>query len=177
MTGEWLGVQQRLGYVANFWFGHQGFEYVDLGRLWQILLFIGLLLWLFLMTRALWPALTAPGQGRHLLFLFLIASGAIAFFYAAGLMWGQQTHLSISEYWRWWVVHLWVEGFFEVFATVVIAFLFTRMRLLRTSTATSAVLFSTTIFPVRGNHRHVPPSLLLGDPNGGPRVGSYVQRA
>jgi nitric oxide reductase subunit B len=44
------------------------------------------------------------------------------------------------------VVHLWVEGFFEVFATVVIAFLFTRMGLLRTSTAAAAVLFSTTIF-------------------------------
>ena len=44
------------------------------------------------------------------------------------------------------MVHLWVEGFFEVFATVVIAFLFTRMGLLRTATATAAVLFSTTVF-------------------------------
>ena len=34
------------------------------------------------------------------------------------LMWSQQTHLSIAEYWRWWVVHLWVEGFFEVFARI-----------------------------------------------------------
>jgi nitric oxide reductase subunit B len=61
-------------------------------------------------------------------------------------MWGRQTHLAIAEYWRWWVVHLWVEGFFEVFATVVIAFLFTRMGLLRTATATAAVLFATIIF-------------------------------
>ena len=61
-------------------------------------------------------------------------------------MWHRQTNLAIAEYWRWWVVHLWVEGFFEVFATVVIAFLFTRMGLLQTATATAAVLFSTTIF-------------------------------
>ena len=61
-------------------------------------------------------------------------------------MWHRHTNLAIAEYWRWWVVHLWVEGFFEVFATVVIAFLFTRMGLLRTATATAAVLFSTTIF-------------------------------
>jgi nitric oxide reductase subunit B len=61
-------------------------------------------------------------------------------------LWGQHTHLAIAEYWRWWVVHLWVEGFFEVFATVVIAFLFTRMGLLRISTATTSVLFSTIIF-------------------------------
>ncbi len=146
MIGEWLGVQQRLGFVTNFWFGHQGYEYVDLGRFWQIFLLIGLFLWLGLMLRAMWPAIRKPGENRSLLALFLIASGAIALFYGAGLMWGRQTNLAIAEYWRWWVVHLWVEGFFEVFATVVIAFLFTRMGLLRVSTATAAALFSTTIF-------------------------------
>ncbi|MCH8963944.1 MAG: nitric-oxide reductase large subunit [Planctomycetes bacterium] len=146
LAGEWLGVQQHLGYVANFWFGHQGYEYVDLGRFWQIFLLVGLFLWLGLMLRAMWPAIKKPGENRHLLVLFLIASAAIALFYGAGLMWGRQTNLAIAEYWRWWVVHLWVEGFFEVFATVVIAFLFTRMGLLRVSTATAAALFATTIF-------------------------------
>jgi len=146
MAGQWLSVQQKLGFTAGFWFGHQGYEYVDLGRFWQIFLFVGLILWLLLMGRAMWPALRRPGEHRQLLGLFFIASVAIALFYGAGLMWGRQTHLAIAEYWRWWVVHLWVEGFFEVFATVVIAFLFTRMGLLKTATATSAVLFSTTIF-------------------------------
>jgi nitric oxide reductase subunit B len=146
MIGQWLGVQQRLGYVANFWFGHQGYEYVDLGRFWQAFLLVGLFLWLFVMGRALWPALKKKDENRNLLGLFLVASAAIALFYAAGLMWGRQTHLAIAEYWRWWVVHLWVEGFFEVFATVAIAFLFTRMGLLRVKTATTAVLFSTVIF-------------------------------
>lgn len=146
MAGQWLGVQQRLGLDMNFWFGHQGYEYVDLGRFWQWFLFVGLLLWLFLMARAMWPAFRQPGANRHLLGLFLLSSAAIALFYGAGLMWHRQTNLAIAEYWRWWVVHLWVEGFFEVFATVVIAFLFTRMGLLRAATATSTVLFSTTIF-------------------------------
>jgi nitric oxide reductase subunit B len=150
MAGQWLGVQQRLGLEANFWFGHQGYEYVDLGRFWQLFLFAGLFIWLFLMGRALWPAIRQPNENRHLLGLFLIASAAIALFYGAGLMWGRQTHLAMAEYWRWWVVHLWVEGFFEVFATVVIAFLFTRMGLLRVATATGAVLFSTTIFLTGG---------------------------
>ena len=146
LFGQWLGVQQKLGFEANFWFGHQGLEYVDLGRFWQIFLLVGLFLWLMLMGRAMWPALRKPGENRALLSLFFIASMAIALFYGAGLMWGRRTNLAIIEYWRWWVVHLWVEGFFEVFATVVIAFLFTRMGLLRTATATSAVLFSSTIF-------------------------------
>jgi len=146
LAGEWMGEMQRLGLSANFWFGEQGYEYVDLGRFWQIFLLIGLFLWLFLMGRALWPALRDPGPNRHLLALFLIASAAIALFYGAGLMWQRQTNLAVAEYWRWWVVHLWVEGFFEVFATVVIAFLFTRMGLLRIATATASVIFSTVIF-------------------------------
>jgi nitric oxide reductase subunit B len=150
MTGEWLGVQQKLGFVSNFWFGHQGYEYVDLGRFWQIFLFVGLFLWLFLVARSLWPAFKTPGPNRHLLALFLVASAAIGLFYGAGLMWGRQTHLAMAEYWRWWVVHLWVEGFFEVFATVVIAFLFTRMGLLKLASATTAVIFSTVIFLAGG---------------------------
>ena len=146
MAGQWLGVRQRLGLVTNFWFGHQGYEYVDLGRFWQLFLFAGLLIWLALMGRAMAPALAKPGRNRQLLGLFFVSTAAIALFYGAGLMWGRQTNLAIAEYWRWWVVHLWVEGFFEVFATVVIAFLFTRMGLLRVETATVAVLFSTTVF-------------------------------
>ena len=145
-VGQWVAVQQKLGFEMNFWFGHQGYEYVDLGRFWQIFLFAGLFIWLFLMVRAMWPAITTPSKNRPLLVMFVIASTAIALFYGAGLMWGRQTHLAIAEYWRWWVVHLWVEGFFEVFATTAIAFLFTRMGLLKTSTATAAVIFSSTIF-------------------------------
>ena len=146
LFGTWLGTRQVLGVDANHWFGHQGLEYVDLGRFWQIFLFIGLVLWLVLMLRALWPAFKNAKEYRHLLALFAIASAAIPLFYAAGLMWGTHTNLAVIEYWRWWVVHLWVEGFFEVFATVVIAFLFTRMGLLKVHSATAAVLFATTIF-------------------------------
>ena len=145
LAGEWMGIEQKLGNLW-FWFGSQGYEYVDLGRFWQILLFVGLVLWLFLMVRSLKPALVKKSESRPLMVLFLISSIAIPLFYAAGLMYGQRSELVTAEYWRWWVVHLWVEGFFEVFATVVIAFLFTRLNLLEIRSATRAVLFSTTIF-------------------------------
>ncbi len=145
LAGEWMGIQQRLGNMW-FWFGSQGYEYVDLGRFWQILLFVGLVLWLVLMVASLKPALVRKSEDRSLLVLFLISSIAIPLFYAAGLMYGQRSHLVTAEYWRWWVVHLWVEGFFEVFATVVIGFLFTRLQLIEIRTATKAALFSTTIF-------------------------------
>ncbi len=146
LAGQWFGVMQKLGYIQNFWFGHQGYEYVDLGRFWQIFLFVGLIIWLLLMGRAIWPALIKKSESRNLLILFLISTIAIAAFYGAGLMWGRQTNLAVAEYWRWWVVHLWVEGFFEVFAAVVVAFLFVRLQLLKAATATLAVLFSTIVF-------------------------------
>ncbi|HEY8920956.1 MAG TPA: nitric-oxide reductase large subunit [Chitinophaga sp.] len=150
LVGQWLGVMQKLGLVENFYWGHQGYEYIELGRIWQILLLAGLVIWLVLMLRALLPALRRRDESRHLLTLFVIASIAIAVFYAAGLMYGRQTHMAIAEYWRWWVVHLWVEGFFEVFATVVAAFLFCRLGLLHIKYATTGVLFSTIVFLAGG---------------------------
>lgn len=150
LIGQWFGVMQKLGLVENFWFGHQGYEYVDLGRFWQILLTVGLFLWLALMVRPILPVIKKGTSEKGLLILFLLSCLSIALFYGAGLMWGRQTHLAIAEYWRWWVVHLWVEGFFEVFATVVAAFLFTRMGLLRIRTATTNVLLATSIFLIGG---------------------------
>jgi nitric oxide reductase subunit B len=146
LAGQWMGVMQKLGFVQNFWFGHQGYEYVDLGRFWQIFLFVGLIIWLLLMGRAIYPAIKQKSENRNLLILFLISTIAIAAFYGAGLMWGRQTNLAIAEYWRWWVVHLWVEGFFEVFAAVVVAFLFVRLEIIKATTATLAVLFTTIVF-------------------------------
>ncbi|MFO0967170.1 MAG: cbb3-type cytochrome c oxidase subunit I [Gemmataceae bacterium] len=130
--------------------GHQGYEYIDLGRVWQIALFIGLLLWLYLVVRVVRPALQRPGDQKSLLLIFLMASTAIGLFYAAGFAWGQHTHLSVVEYWRWWVVHLWVEGFFEVFATAVIAFFFARLNLVTPRLAAEASLLSATIFLAGG---------------------------
>src|SRR4051794_1867236 len=150
MTGQWLSIMNRLTDSNSFLWGHQGYEYVDLGRAWQILLFVGLLIWLFLVVRAIRPALKNAGDQRHLLWLFVMSSAAIGLFYGAGLTWGQHTHLSIVEYWRWWVVHLWVEGFFEVFATTVIAFFFTRLGLIRPAFAAKAALLSATIFLAGG---------------------------
>ena len=70
------------GFVANFWFGHQGYEYVDLGRFWQGFLLIGLVLWLVLMDRPMRQALRQAEEERSLLILFFLASVAIPLFTA-----------------------------------------------------------------------------------------------
>lgn len=158
LTGEWLSVKNHLSDTVSFYLGHQGYEYVELGRVWQIGLMAGLLLWLILMLRVLWPALTRKGESqsiegnsqRHLVTLLAVATAAIALFYGAGLTWGRHSHLTMVEYWRWWVVHLWVEGFFEVFATTVIAFVFTRLGLVRPGIAAASALLSATIYLAGG---------------------------
>lgn len=150
LAGEWLSVKQHLGLDAGFWFGHQGYEYVDLGRAWQIALFVGLVLWLGLMLRGVLPALRRGRSSRGLVALLSGAIVAIGLFYGAGFLYGARTHLAVAEYWRWWVVHLWVEGFFEVFATGTIAFLFARLGLVSSRSATRAFIAATTLFLLGG---------------------------
>ena len=146
MAGQWMSVMHMLNGDMWFWFGHQGYEYVDLGRVWQAALFVGLLLWLFLIARTAIPAIKKNDSSKSLVMLYLLTTAGIALFYSPGLFWGMRSHLTVVEYWRWWVVHLWVEGFFEVFATVVIAFLFARLRVIRAEHAAYASLLSGAIY-------------------------------
>lgn len=149
-TGNYLAIAQKLPPHLNFWLGHQGYEYVDLGRLWQIGKFAGILIWLVLMMRGILPALRARGTDRNLLALLTSSVVAIGLFYGAGLAYGERTSLTVMEYWRWWVVHLWVEGFFEVFATTALAFIFSTLGLVSRPMATAASLASASLFMLGG---------------------------
>ncbi len=149
-TGNYLAIAQVMPPEWNFWLGHQGYEYVDLGRLWQIGKYLGILLWLVLMLRGVVPALLKKGGDKNLLALLTASVGAIGLFYGAGLFYGERTHLSVMEYWRWWVVHLWVEGFFEVFATTALAFIFSTLGLVSVRMATAASLASASLFMLGG---------------------------
>jgi nitric oxide reductase subunit B len=149
-AGQWFAVMDKMGLKYNFWFGHQGWEYTDIGRFWQIFLFIGLMLWLTLVGRALWPALKRRDESSSIVGLVFLSTIAIGLLYGAGLMWREHSHIVTVEYWRWWVVHLWVEGFFEVFATAVISFIFVKLGLIRARTATVNVLFATMVFMAGG---------------------------
>ncbi len=145
VTG-WLGTLQRQGFDFTFWLGNQGLEFTSMGRVWQILLFVGLLFWLLLLGRALWPALKKPSETRGLVAMVFLSATCIGGFYATSLTWGKTTHYSMIEYWRWWLVHLWVEGFFEVFATAVVALIFTRLGLVAAASANRAIVMETIVF-------------------------------
>ncbi|WP_417251155.1 nitric-oxide reductase large subunit [Castellaniella sp.] len=148
-TGNFAAIAHLLPQNLNFWLGHQGYEYVELGRLWQIGKFLGIVFWLALMLRGIIPALRQKGD-KNLLALFTASVVCIGLFYGAGLAYGERTHITIMEYWRWWVVHLWVEGFFEVFATAALAFIFSTMGLVSKRSATTASLASAILFMLGG---------------------------
>lgn len=148
-VGNYLAIAQVMPEHLNFWLGHQGYEYVDLGRLWQIGKFLGIVFWLVLMLRGIVPALYKPGD-KNLLALLTASVVAIGLFYGAGFFYGERTVLSVMEYWRWWIVHLWVEGFFEVFATAALAFIFCSMGLVSRTMATAASLASASLFMLGG---------------------------
>jgi nitric oxide reductase subunit B len=145
LVGSWAGIQGILG-KYSFWWGHQGYEYVELGRVWQLLLIGGMVFWLWLMYRALKPALKHDADRTGLNHFFLYSAITIPLFYSAGLMYTNHTPLSVAEYWRWWVVHLWVEGFFEVFATVTIAYLCSELGFLKKSSALRATYLTTILY-------------------------------
>ena len=150
LAGEYFAIHQVLGLDASFWFGHQGYEYVELGRAWQIALFAGLVIWLVLMLRGLWPALRRNDGSRSLVWMFTAAATAVGLMYGAGFFFSARTHLTVMEYWRWWVVHLWVEGFFEVFATAALSLIFARMGLVHRAHAGAAVIASSSLFLFAG---------------------------
>ena len=150
MLGEWLGVHQFFSLTMNFFFGHQGYEYMDLGRFWQIFLGIGLVLWVIMVSRHVIYGIRKNDSSKHLLIILLISVIAIGMFFFSGLMYGKNSSLPVINYWRWWLVHLWVEGFFEVFATVVIAFIFSRLKIISASTAGRVSIASASIFLAGG---------------------------
>ncbi|MGA2620639.1 MAG: cbb3-type cytochrome c oxidase subunit I [Thermoguttaceae bacterium] len=131
LTGEVLGIKgffNRFGEHVWFWLGHQGWEYLELGRLWQWLLFGGLLFWLVVVYRAMAPALwrkageTPEAADRRALITFYVFSAVfVVLFFGFGLFYGRGTHLTVADYWRWFVVHIWVESIFEFFGVAVIS--------------------------------------------------------
>jgi nitric oxide reductase subunit B len=141
LSGTYLSIIGVFG-GNGFVLGHQGYEYLELGRLWQLLLVAGMLFWLVLVVRAIRPALAAEADNGGITHLLLYSSVTIPVFFMAGLMYGKGSHLTDAEYWRWWVVHLWVEGFFEVFATVFMAFLLARIGVVGAKFALRTIYFS-----------------------------------
>jgi nitric oxide reductase subunit B len=122
LGGEYAGIE---GWIRKgwSWFGAQGFEYLDLGRFWQILLTIGLFFWVVILFRGLRNKLQTEQVG-NMPWLFFFSALSIPAFYAVGLLARPESNFTTTDFWRFWVVHLWVEDFLELFTTVMVAYIF-----------------------------------------------------
>ncbi len=144
LAGEILGINRLLGDLW-FWLGHQGWEYLDLGRAWQIMLAAGLVFWVVLLFRGVAPALKDP-ERREVTWLFLLAAVAIPLFYLPAFFFTGKTEFSIVDNWRFWIIHLWVEGFFELFVTVMVAVIFYRLGMVSRTTAARVIYLDAILF-------------------------------
>ena len=148
LLGEYLGV---IGALKGLWFwlGNQGWEYLEMGRIWQMVMVIGLILWVFLLARSVRPSKKEPEE-REIKTLFLLAAFAIPLFYIPAFFFGSTTNFSTVDTWRFWIIHLWVEGFFEVFATVMVAIMFYKLGLVAKLTATRLIYLDAVMFLAGG---------------------------
>jgi nitric oxide reductase subunit B len=144
LVGEYLAWKGSLG-ETWWWLGTQGWEYLELGRLWMYLLIGGMGIWLFIVYRGLRGALKAETDRGGLTHLLLYSATAIPVFYCFALFIGKSSHITMADYWRWWLIHLWVEGMFEVFAVVVIGFLMVKLGLVTAASTLRALYFQLTI--------------------------------
>ena len=144
LIGELAGMR---GWLKGLWFwlGEQGWEYLELGRVWQYLLVAGFLLWAVMLARAVGPALRVHSE-REMSALFLVAAFAIPLFYLPALFFGRTSTFTVVDTWRFWIIHLWVEGFFELFATVMVATMFYRMGMVSRQTATRVIYLDAVLF-------------------------------
>ena len=130
-------------------FFDQQWEYLDLPRFWQILLVVGLFLWILMIYRAIRSRLRTESK-FNMPWLFLYAGLAIPAFYAVGLLATNDTHLTVAEFWRFWVVHLWVEDFLELFTTVMVAYIFVMLGVVRRKIAIQIVFLDVILYSMGG---------------------------
>lgn len=144
MIGSLIGIRQLAGKLW-FWFGNQGWEYLDLGRGWQVLLFLGLVFWVVLLARAVAPARRDP-ERREIATLFLISAATIPLFYLPAFFFGSAARFTVVDTWRFWIVHLWVEAFMELFVTVMVATMFYKLGLVARQTAVRLIYLDALLF-------------------------------
>jgi nitric oxide reductase subunit B len=148
MAGEFAGIHGWMGDLWA-WFGNQGYEYLDLGRFWQILLSVGLLFWVVMLFRVMRHRLRRERVG-NMPWMFFLAALAIPAFYAVGLLARPDSTFPTADYWRFMVVHLWVEDFLELFTTVMVAYIFVLLGVVSERVALTVIFLDIVLYSIGG---------------------------
>jgi nitric oxide reductase subunit B len=148
LIGEFAGIHGWMGGLWS-WFGNQGYEYLDLGRFWQILLSVGLFFWVVMLFRAMRGRLRNERLG-NMPWMFFLAALAIPAFYAVGLLARPDASFPTADFWRFMVVHLWVEDFLELFTTVMVAYIFVLLGVVSERVALTVIFLDIVLYSVGG---------------------------
>ena len=127
----------------------QQWEYLDLPRIWQILLVVGMFFWIVIVWRGMRSRLKGESK-LNMPWLFLFAGLAIPAFYAVGLLASSDAHYTVADFWRFWVVHLWVEDFLELFTTVMVAYIFVLLGVVRQRIALGIIFLDIILYSAGG---------------------------
>jgi nitric oxide reductase subunit B len=147
LIGEALSIHGLVD--PGSFFGSMQFEFLDLARVWQVLLVVGLFLWIFMMWRVLRRTLAGEHKG-NMPWLFFLAGLAIPVVYAVGLLARAGDHFTVTEFWRFWVVHLWVEDFLELFTTTMVAYMFVQLGVVREKVALAVIYMDIILYSAGG---------------------------
>ncbi len=175
LFGEYAGIE---GWFKNawLWFGNQGFEYLDLGRFWQILLTVGLFFWVTILFRGLRGRLHSDHMG-NMPWLFFFSALSIPAFYGVGLLAHPGSHFTTTDFWRFWVVHLWVEDFLELFTTIMVAYVFVLLGVVHERVALTMIYLDMLLYSaggVIGTMHHV---YFSGEPSIHMALGAFFSAA
>jgi len=174
LIGDYAGIKGWFTGGSWFWFGNQGLSYLELGRAYQMGLFVGLSLWSILVGRAMWPALKARKGFLSVEHILFYSTVNIAILYIFGMIpvTSYASSFTITDFWRWWVVHLWVEQAFELFVVAITAYFLMALGLVSRRTTLVAILFETILVFLGGDDGVGHHMYWVGDPGMWISVGS-----
>lgn len=140
-----LGIHGMFSDAVNRWLGLQGWEFLQLGRVYQYLLYAAFVIWAVIIIRGVWPILRQR-QTWSLPNWMVYMSGGIIFMFTASFVADPDTNFVIADFWRWCMIHMWVEAFFEVFTTVLVAYFLYLMGFVSHLMAARVVYLSSVLF-------------------------------
>jgi nitric oxide reductase subunit B len=143
VVGIYIGPMRLTEYW--YWLGNQGWEYVEPGKLWQGLLFAIFAGWALTLFRALRPVVTLR-QPWALPNWLVYATVSILVLLVSGFVATPKTNFVIADFWRWCVIHMWAEAFFEVFTTVLVGYFMVLMGLVSRESAIRVIYLATLLF-------------------------------
>jgi len=113
-----VGVVALAGFHVNWW---EGRKFLEIPRPLDYLVVVDVLLFIANIGMTIWRAKRHTTTAVVLFFGLLAA----ALLYLPGMI--PTTNQTVDSYWRWWVVHLWVEGVWELIMGGILSFLLIKL--------------------------------------------------